>query len=84
VKRKLSPIESKHPNKKQKVSSPPTAQSVTGPTARNVLAVQDALSKVRDNHDAKKRTSDAYKSIFSSNHPSAPAYLTGIPRAVIK
>jgi len=84
VKRKLSPIESKHPNKKQKVSSPQTTQSVTGPTARNVLAVQDALSKVRDNHDAKKRTSDAYKSIFSSNHPSAPAYLTGIPRAVIK
>jgi len=85
-KRKSSPIESKRPNKKQKVtcSPPSTTQSVTGPTAQNVLAVKDALSKVRDNHDAKKRTSDAYKSIFSSNHQSAPAYLTGIPRAVIK
>jgi len=81
-KRKSSQLESKRPAKKQKVSSP--SSTTTGPTAGNVLAVKDALSKVRNNHDAKKRASDAYKSIFSSNHPSAPAYLTGIPRAVIK
>jgi len=55
-------------------------------SVRNTLAVQAALERVDSNHDAKKRTSEAYKSIFA--HPtSAPvttAFFTGTSRGVIK
>lgn len=55
-------------------------------TVRNTLAVQAALEKVNSNHDAKKRLSEAYKSIFStpSTSVSATAYFTGTSRGVIK
>jgi len=53
---------------------------------RNTLAVQGALEKVNSNHDAKKRTSEAYKSIFAqtSANPSTTTFFTGTSRGVIK
>jgi len=46
----------------KKVFSP--SSTTTGPTVQNVLAVKDTLSKVRNNHDTKKRASDANKTFF--------------------
>jgi hypothetical protein len=56
-------------------------------SVRNTLAVQAALEKVNSNHDAKKRTSEAYKSIFAppaTAGPSPTAFFTGTSRGVIK
>jgi hypothetical protein len=78
LKRKFSTKEeSKKTSKK-----PNTTQG----TVRNTLAVQAALEKVNANHDAKKRLSEAYKSIFSapSHSGSSTAFFTGTSRGVIK
>jgi hypothetical protein len=75
LKRKLSSNDSNHSSKR------PNQGSV-----RNTLAVQAALEKVNSNHDAKKRMSEAYKSIFSTptSTTSSPAFFTGTSRGVIK
>jgi hypothetical protein len=77
LKRKLSSNESNHSSKK-----PNKDQG----SVRNTLAVQAALEKVNSNHDAKKRMSEAYKSIFSTptSSTSSPAFFTGTSRGVIK
>jgi len=55
-------------------------------SVRNTLAVQAALERVDSNHDAKKRTSEAYKSIFAgpTTGPVTTAFFTGTSRGVIK
>jgi len=80
----LNEDESKRPTKKQKVSNTP---QISGPSVRNVLAVHGELSRVGNSHDAKKLSSEAYKSIFSTQancSASSITYFTGVSRGVIK
>jgi len=76
LKRKLSSNDSNPSKKPNKIQG----------SVRNTLAVQAALEKVNSNHDAKKRMSEAYKSIFTTptSTTSSPAYFTGTSRGVIK
>jgi len=65
----------------KKVKKPRVAPS---PTLENSLSVKVALEKAGNTHDAKKRTSQAYKSIFSTPNLVETLYFTGTSRGVIK
>jgi len=73
-------VDIQQPKKKQKVFP----ASTNGPSVHGVLAVQAALQQLGDSHDAKKNSSEAYKSIFSSQFEKQIIYLTGTSKAIIK
>jgi len=80
-KRKLNKVDSKQPKKKPKVAP---VSTTNGPSLCSVMAVQVALQKVGNNHNTKKSTSEAYKSIFSDPSEKTTLYLTGTIKGVIK
>jgi len=81
LKRKLSTK-----NNESKSSKKPRNKDNNQGSVRNTLAVQAALERVDSNHDAKKRSSEAYKSIFAhpTTSPATTAFFTGTSRGVIK
>jgi len=82
IKRKLP---SPNDTKQQPVTKKAKRDANQG-SVRNTLAVQGALEQVNNNHDAKKRMSEAYKSIFadSSSTTKTNTFFTGSSRGVIK
>jgi hypothetical protein len=82
IKRKLPPSN----DTKQQPVTKKTKRDVNQGSVRNTLAVHGALEQVNNNHDAKKRMSEAYKSIFSDANSTTKTntFFTGSSRGVIK